>query len=86
MYPYGIVGRETGVNWPTGDVEILTNISPGENLQLEAHHFSIGITFLELVHLPGETTATIKTTKPLDADALSEVSSHTPLISVVYTV
>ncbi|XP_017312969.1 protocadherin Fat 4 [Ictalurus punctatus] len=55
-----------------GDVEILTNISPGENLQLEAHHFSIGITFLELVHLPGETTATIKTTKPLDADALSE--------------
>ncbi|KAF7689368.1 protocadherin Fat 1 [Silurus meridionalis] len=55
-----------------GDVESLTNISPGDSLQLEGYPFPISKDFLELVHVPGETTGTIRTTKPLDADALTE--------------
>ncbi|MCI4393906.1 hypothetical protein PGIGA_G00162950 [Pangasianodon gigas] len=55
-----------------GDVESLTNIGPGDNLQLEAYIFPISLTFVELVHAPGAATATIRTTKSLDADVLSE--------------
>ncbi|KAK3510551.1 hypothetical protein QTP70_010009 [Hemibagrus guttatus] len=57
---------------PGGDVESLTNISPGDDLKLEDYLFPIGKTFLELVYNPEETNATIRTTKPLDADVLKE--------------
>ncbi|KAI5625920.1 protocadherin Fat 3-like [Silurus asotus] len=63
-----------------GDVESLTNISPGDSLQLEGYPFPIGKDFLELVHVPGETTGTIRTTKPLDADALTEIRNRRTLV------
>lgn len=72
------------VTRPTGDVENLTNIGPDDNLRLENYLFPIGRTFLDLVYVPGQTTATITTTKPLDADVLKEVllphPTHTHLV------
>ncbi|KAL7845474.1 hypothetical protein AOLI_G00236660 [Acnodon oligacanthus] len=54
-----------------GDVEIITNVNPSDELKLDAYIFQSGVTFLELIR--GETTATVRTTKPLDADgALKE--------------
>ncbi len=59
--------------WPTGDVELLTNIGPNDRLVLDAYLFPIGLQFVELVHIDGESTATVRTKKPLDADELKEV-------------
>ncbi|XP_049325190.1 cadherin-23 isoform X3 [Astyanax mexicanus] len=56
----------------SGDVEIVTNIQPSDVLVLEPYAFPIGLTFVELVHSPGAPTATIRTTKPLDADQMKE--------------
>ncbi len=61
--------------WPTGDVEILTNIRPNDRLVLESHLFPIGLEYVELVYSVGESTATVRTRKPLDADELKEVCS-----------
>ncbi|KAG7316014.1 hypothetical protein KOW79_020880 [Hemibagrus wyckioides] len=55
-----------------GDVESLTSIGPGDDLRLEDHLFPFGKAFLELVYNPDGTSATIRTTKPLDADVLKE--------------
>ncbi|KAK2818195.1 hypothetical protein Q7C36_022128 [Tachysurus vachellii] len=55
-----------------GVVETLTNISPGDDLKLEDYPFTGSKQFLELVHVPEETTAIVRTTKPLDADVLKE--------------
>ncbi|XP_077102018.1 protocadherin Fat 4-like [Siphateles boraxobius] len=55
-----------------GDVEIITNIGPDEHLVLEGHLFPTGVTFLELVYSNGDSTATVRTIKPLDADVLKE--------------
>ncbi|CAM4471843.1 unnamed protein product [Leuciscus chuanchicus] len=58
--------------WPSGDVEIITNIGPDDHLVLEEYRFPIGVTFLELVYSNGDSTATVRTIKPLDADVLQE--------------
>ncbi|XP_051751385.1 protein dachsous-like isoform X6 [Ctenopharyngodon idella] len=55
-----------------GDVEIITNIGPDDHLVLEGYLFPIGVTFLELVYSNGDSTATVRTIKPLDADVLQE--------------
>ncbi|CAM4471676.1 unnamed protein product [Leuciscus chuanchicus] len=55
-----------------GDVEIITNIGPDDRLVLESHLFPIGVTFLELIYSNGDSTATVRTIKPLDADVLQE--------------
>ncbi|XP_077103055.1 protocadherin alpha-3-like [Siphateles boraxobius] len=55
-----------------GDVEIITNIGPDEHLVLEGYLFPTGVTFLELVYSNGDSTATVRTIKPLDADQLKE--------------
>ncbi|XP_073716311.1 protocadherin Fat 4 isoform X2 [Misgurnus anguillicaudatus] len=55
-----------------GDVEILNNIQPEDRLILEALYFPIGVTYLTLVYSDGDSTATVRTTKPLDAEMLSE--------------
>ncbi|XP_016145401.1 cadherin-24-like [Sinocyclocheilus grahami] len=55
-----------------GDVEILTNIGPNDRLLLEAYLFPIGLEFLELIYSDGDSTATVRTKKPLDADELKE--------------
>ncbi|KAK1803047.1 hypothetical protein P4O66_021580, partial [Electrophorus voltai] len=54
------------------DVETLTNIQPSDNLELEPYLFPSGVTFLRLSFIPGDTTASVQTTKALDADALKE--------------
>ncbi|XP_053332588.1 cadherin-23 [Clarias gariepinus] len=55
-----------------GDVEILTNIGSGDRLQLEVYIFPSSMDFVELVYIPGETSATVRTKQTLDAEALSE--------------
>ncbi|XP_067259919.1 cadherin EGF LAG seven-pass G-type receptor 2-like isoform X2 [Chanodichthys erythropterus] len=55
-----------------GDVEIITNIGPDDHLELEYYLFPIGVTFLELVYSDGDSTATVRTRKPLDADVLQK--------------
>lgn len=60
---------------PTGDLEIISNIRPEDRVVLEYHYFPIGVTFLTLVYSDGETNATVRTSKPLDAEVLSEVCS-----------
>ncbi|XP_073699386.1 protocadherin Fat 4 [Garra rufa] len=55
-----------------GDVEILTNIRPEDRLVLETYLFPIGLEFVELIHSDGDSTATIRTKKPLDADELKQ--------------
>ncbi|CAM4471706.1 unnamed protein product [Leuciscus chuanchicus] len=58
-----------------GDVEIITNIGPDDRLVLEEYRFPIGVTFLELVYSNGDSTATVRTIKPLDADVLQELKN-----------
>ncbi|XP_067259915.1 cadherin EGF LAG seven-pass G-type receptor 2-like isoform X2 [Chanodichthys erythropterus] len=55
-----------------GDVEIITDIRSDDRLELQPHGDSIGVTFLELVYTNGDSNATVRTTKPLDADQLKE--------------
>ncbi|XDV15735.1 hypothetical protein PO909_015751 [Leuciscus waleckii] len=55
-----------------GDVEIITNIGPDDRLVLEGYSNPIGVTFLGLVYSNGDSTATVRTVKPLDADQLKE--------------
>jgi len=59
--------------WPSGVVEIITNIGPDDRLVLEPHLFPIGVTFLELIYSNEDLTQTVRTIKPLDADVLKEV-------------
>ncbi|XP_028826902.1 uncharacterized protein LOC114785206 [Denticeps clupeoides] len=56
----------------TGDVEILSGIPTDDTVDLVPHLFPTGVTFLELVYTPGGTTATVRTSKELDAEALNE--------------
>jgi len=59
--------------WPSGDVQVITNIGPDDRLVLEGYFDSIAENFLELIYLNGAPTATVRTIKPLDADELKEV-------------
>ncbi|XP_067259967.1 protocadherin Fat 4-like isoform X1 [Chanodichthys erythropterus] len=55
-----------------GNVETFTNIRYDDRLVLEGFLESISVTFLELVHTNGDSTATVRTIKPLDAEKLKE--------------
>lgn len=59
--------------WPSGNVEIFTNIRYDDRLVLEGFLESISVSFLELVYTNGDSTATVRTIKPLDAEKLKEV-------------
>ncbi|KAG1956024.1 protocadherin Fat [Pimephales promelas] len=58
--------------WPSGNVEIITNIGPDDRLVLEGYFDSIAENFLELIYFNGTSNATVRTIKPLDADELKE--------------
>ncbi|XP_056312477.1 protein dachsous-like [Danio aesculapii] len=55
-----------------GDLEIIDNVRPDDRLVLEPYFFPVGVTFLELVHSMGDSSATVRTTKPLDAEQLKQ--------------
>ncbi len=61
--------------WPTGDVEIITNIRPDDRLVLDTYLFPNGVTFLELIYTVGDSAAIVRTKKPLDAEQLKQVCS-----------
>ncbi|KAG7235236.1 hypothetical protein INR49_003079 [Caranx melampygus] len=54
-----------------GDVEVLNGIEAGSNVKLVPHVFPTHLEFLELSFTVGDTSATVRTKKPLDADQLS---------------
>ncbi|XP_052473361.1 protocadherin-like wing polarity protein stan isoform X7 [Carassius gibelio] len=53
-----------------GDIEIITNISPDVRLVLEPYRCSICLQYLELVYSDGDSTATVRTIKPLDLEEI----------------
>ncbi|XP_027874626.1 protocadherin Fat 2-like [Xiphophorus couchianus] len=53
----------------TGDVELVSGIPANTSVRLELDIYPEHLQFLELNFTPGETTATVRTTKPLDAEA-----------------
>ncbi|XP_032418046.1 protocadherin Fat 4-like [Xiphophorus hellerii] len=55
----------------TGDVELVSGIPAGTSVTLEPDLFPEHLQFVELSFTPGETTATVRTQKPLDADILT---------------
>ncbi|XP_051733652.1 protocadherin beta-1-like [Ctenopharyngodon idella] len=62
-----VVGRvEEGYE---GDVEIIT-IGPNDRLVLEPHMTGIVLSLLELVYTEGDTTAIVRTIRPLDAEEI----------------
>lgn len=61
-----------------GEVEVFTGITPGSNVKLVPYIFNSHLEFLELIFTLGETSATVHTKKPLDADLLAAVSSTKP--------
>ncbi|KAF3852693.1 hypothetical protein F7725_006048 [Dissostichus mawsoni] len=74
----------------TGDVEVFTGIAPGSNVKLVTKVFNTHLEFLELIFTLGETNATVRTKKPLDADLLAlynnsrtvkitDINDHSPV-------
>ncbi|XP_056312427.1 protocadherin Fat 1-like isoform X2 [Danio aesculapii] len=55
-----------------GDLEIIDNVRPNDRLVLELYFLPVGVTFLELVHSIGDSSATVRTTKALDAEQLKQ--------------
>ncbi|XP_026118590.1 protocadherin Fat 1 isoform X2 [Carassius auratus] len=55
-----------------GEVERLTNIGPNDRLVLELYLFPVGLEFVELIYSEGDSSASVQTRKPLDADELKE--------------
>ena len=53
---------------------MVNGIEAGSNVKLVFYLFSVHLEFLELSFTLGDTSATIRTKKPLDADALASVS------------
>ncbi|XP_034543326.1 cadherin-23-like [Notolabrus celidotus] len=54
-----------------GDVELFTGITAGSGVQLVPHIFDEHLEYLELSFTLGDTSATVRTKKPLDADTLT---------------
>ncbi|XP_014894869.1 protein dachsous-like [Poecilia latipinna] len=54
----------------SGDVELVSGIPAGTTLKLKGDPFESHLQFLELNFTVGETTATVRTKKPLDADVV----------------
>ncbi|CAK6982523.1 cadherin EGF LAG seven-pass G-type receptor 2-like, partial [Scomber scombrus] len=59
----------------SGDVELATGIAAGSVVELVPYIFPDHLEFLELIFTAGETTATVRTKKPLDADVLIDSAS-----------
>lgn len=60
-------------------MELVTGIPPGTSIKLKSYLFD-HLEFLELSFSVGDTAATVRTKKPLDADILKNVSySPSPL-------
>ncbi|XP_037327747.2 protocadherin Fat 4 [Pungitius pungitius] len=57
----------------SGEVEVVSGITGG--VKLVPHIFPTHLQFLELSFTAGDATATVRTTKPLDADALAATDS-----------
>ncbi|CAN9493182.1 unnamed protein product [Ophioblennius macclurei] len=55
----------------SGDVELVNGINPAIGVKLVPYIFTSHVDLLELHYTPGETTATIRTKEPLDADVLA---------------
>ncbi|XDV16208.1 hypothetical protein PO909_016024 [Leuciscus waleckii] len=55
-----------------GDVEIITNIGPYDRLYLEPHMSYNVLTMLELVYSAGDSNATVRTIRPLDAEEIKK--------------
>ncbi|XP_067355538.1 protocadherin Fat 4 isoform X4 [Channa argus] len=56
----------------TGDVELVNGITPGQSVKLVPYFYPTHLEFLELIFTLGDTTAIIRTKKPLDAEALAD--------------
>ncbi|CAM4541149.1 unnamed protein product, partial [Caretta caretta] len=54
----------------TGDIEWIKNIPPNVILTLGGNIFPEHLQYVELLFTPGSNNATVRTTKPLDADTL----------------
>ncbi|XP_028927738.1 protocadherin Fat 4-like isoform X2 [Ornithorhynchus anatinus] len=55
----------------TGDIELITNIPQNVTLKLEFSLYPEHAEYLELLHSPGSSIATVRTTKPLDLEAIN---------------
>lgn len=66
--------------WPTGDVEIITNIRPDDRPVLDIYLYPNGVTFLKLIYTVGDSAAIVRTKKPLDAEELKQVCSSFILV------
>ncbi|KAL7403573.1 hypothetical protein ABVT39_002455 [Epinephelus coioides] len=54
----------------TGNVEVVSGITAGSNVKLVSYIFPEHLQYLELSFTIGDTSATVRTKKPLDADTL----------------
>lgn len=61
-----------------GEVELLTGIPAGFGVKLVSFVFPEHLQFLELVFTAGDSSATVRTRKALDADVLPSVSPNDP--------
>ncbi|CAL8329316.1 unnamed protein product [Lota lota] len=59
-----------------GDIEVVTGITAGSGVSLVANVFPEHLAFLELSFVLGQTTATVRTKKELDADILVETGGQ----------
>ncbi|XP_030290590.1 cadherin EGF LAG seven-pass G-type receptor 2-like [Sparus aurata] len=55
-----------------GDVELVTGIAAGRGVKLVPYMFDKHLEYLELSFMTGDTSVTIRTKKPLDADTLTD--------------
>lgn len=60
-----------------GVLEVVTGIPVGTTLVLDSPMFPEHLDYVELIHTPGETSATIRTKKPLDVKIFHEVNELT---------
>ncbi|XP_039671449.1 protocadherin Fat 4 [Perca fluviatilis] len=58
-----------------GDVEVVSGITAGSGVKLVSYIFPEHLEYLTLSFTPGDTSATVRTTKPLDADTLATSGS-----------
>lgn len=61
--------------WFTGEIEIITNIGPYDRPVLQPQYSSNLLKMIELVYTEGDSTATVRTIKPLDAEEIRQVCS-----------
>ncbi|XP_032372416.1 protocadherin-16 [Etheostoma spectabile] len=58
-----------------GEVEVVSGITAGSGVKLVSHIFPAHLEYLELSFTPGDTSATVRTKKTLDADTLAASDS-----------